>query len=72
MIRLIGFGLHFTALASYGICTTLALLGLLTILLGLFKGDTNAQVGGFGVLVTALTIATITATIMHFHRKATR
>lgn len=72
MMWLISRGLHLTALTAYGISAALIILGLLTIVVALFTGDTNAQIGGLGTIVFALAIAGTTLTTMHCYRRSTR
>ena len=72
MMRLINGGLYLSVVASYLICAGLVILGLLTVVVALFKDNPNGQVGGIGVMILAVLMAGTTAITMHAHRRSTR
>lgn len=71
-MRIFDKGLPLLALTSYLNAAALAVLGLLTVIIALFKHNPNAQAGGGGVIIVAVLLAAATATVMHTHRRSTR
>lgn len=71
-MRLYTKGLTLLALVSYLNSAALAVLGLLTVVIALFKHAPNAQAGGGGVIIIAALLAGATGTVMHTQRRDTR
>lgn len=67
MMRLIDRGFIITVLASYLISAALIVLGLLTVIVALFTGHANAQLGGAAVVLVALLMLGAALLAHHTH-----
>lgn len=71
MMRLINRAIPFLGYASYLNAAALAVLGVLTVIIALFKGASSAQIGGAGVVIVAVFLALATAAALNTHRRST-